>query len=224
MTRLAYQHYAATVDLLEKAPRDRPVVVLLRHSIRDDLPPDGIGYTLPITEKGKQQGASLGQILGSRLKTIHSSPLTRCTETAEALNIGAGLKLPICEDRLLGDPGAFVIDGDLAWANWERLGSRGVMRHLITEEGALPGMARPSEAAHRLVSHMLAIADDRMGVHVFVTHDTLVMATAARLLGKPLELDSYPDYLEGVLFWESDWGVHTAYRNWLSFRELVLSE
>lgn len=221
MTRLEYQHYAVTVDLLEKAPRDRPVVVLLRHSIRDELPPDGIGYTLPITEEGKQQGASLGQILGKRLKTLHSSPLTRCMETAEALNQGAELMLPISEDRLLGDPGAFVLDGELAWTNWERIGSRGVMRHLVKEDDALPGMARPGEAAHHLVSHMLTIADERLGVHVFVTHDTLVMATAARLLGKPLTQESYPDYLEGVLFWQGGSGVHTVYRNFNSVKTLT---
>ncbi|MFE8071988.1 histidine phosphatase family protein [Marinobacteraceae bacterium S3BR75-40.1] len=223
MTKLAYQHYSVTADLLEKVPSDQPVVVLLRHSIRDELPPDGIGYMLPITEEGKQQGEKLGQILGDRLKTLHSSPLARCLETADALNKGAGLELPITEDRLLGDPGVFVIDGELAWSNWERLGSKGVMRHLITENDALPGMARPGEAAHRLVSHMLAASENRVGMHVFVTHDSLVMATAARLLWEPLDQGAYPDYLEGVFFWQGDGGIHTAYRSWFSVREPTLA-
>ena len=222
MIRSADQHYCATADLLEKAPCDRAAVVLLRHSIRDELPSDGIGYKLPLTEEGRQQATKLGQILGQRLKTLHSSPLTRCTETAEALNEGAGLTLTIIEDRLLGDPGAFVLDGELAWSNWERLGSRGVTQHLITGDDALPGMARPSEAAHALVRHMFAISENRLGMHIFVTHDSLVMVTAARLLGRQLEQESYPDYLEGVLFWKGEGVIHAVYRDVLSVTELTL--
>ena len=62
------------------------------------------------------------------------------------------------------------------------------------------GVARPGEAASFLVCSMLAEAAGRAGVHVFVTHDSLVTATAARLLVRPLGLDDWPWYLEGALF------------------------
>ncbi len=219
MTRISDQYHTASVDLLKTAPPNYPVVALLRHSIRDELPPDGIGYTLPITEEGKQQGIKLGQMIGASLQTLHSSPLARCLNTAEAINEGAGLELLIVEDRLLGDPGAYVIDGELAWSNWAHLGSRGVMRHLVSEHDALPGMARPGEAARRLVLHMLESAKNIPGVHIFVSHDNLVMATAARLLGEAFEQDSYPNYLEAAIFWQDDDGVHTTYRGRISLRE-----
>lgn len=198
---------------LDHIPTDRPVAVLLRHSVREHLPPDEVGYELPITDIGRRLALELGERLSHRLRTLHTSPLPRCTETAEALANGAGVDLPIVTDRLLGDPGVFVLDGRRAWSNWENLGHGGVMDHLVTESAALTGMAKPDQAARFLVQHMLGVASDRPGVHVFVTHDSLVTATAARLLGKRLGFEEWPGYLEGAFFWAEADGIHVAYRD-----------
>jgi hypothetical protein len=140
--------------------------------------------------------------------------LVRCVQTAEALAEGAETELSVVPDYLLGDPGAFVLDGRRAWDNWEQLGHEGVMDHLVTETKALPGMARPNEAARFLVKAMLSAAAGQPGVHIFVTHDSLVTATAARLLNKELGLDDWPWYLEGAFFWNNTEGVHAAYRDY----------
>jgi broad specificity phosphatase PhoE len=198
---------------LERVPRDCAVVLLLRHSVRDDLPPGDAGYALPITPEGRDLALGLGKLLRGRLHTLRTSPLPRCVQTAEALREGAATRQEIVEDRLLGDPGVYVVDGRRAWSNWERLGHEGVMRHLVSETDALPGMVRPAEAARFLVQHMLAIAGDSPGIHVFVTHDSLVTATVARLLGQPLGTDDWPGYLEGAFFWRTPEGLSTAYRD-----------
>jgi broad specificity phosphatase PhoE len=213
MTEVQWQIPPSVLRLLERAPTDRAVVVLLRHSVRDHLPPGDAGYALPITEIGRRLAIELGSLLGRRLCTLHASPLLRCVQTAQALADGAGVGLTVVPNRLLGDPGVFVLDGRRAWSNWEQLGHEGVMRHLVSETSALSGMARPDEAARFLVQSMLGEAANRPGVHVFVTHDSLVTATAARLLGMPLGLDDWPWYLEGALFWPTEDGVHAAYRD-----------
>jgi broad specificity phosphatase PhoE len=218
MTAVQWQIPPSVQRLLQRAPTDRAVVVLLRHSVRDHLPPGDAGYAVPITEVGRRLALELGGLLGSRLRTLHASPLLRCVQTAEALAEGAGVPLAVVPNRLLGDPGVFVLDGRRAWANWERLGHEGVMRHLVIETTALSGMARPDEAARFLVQSMFGEAASRPGVHVFVTHDSLVIATAARLLGRPLGLDDWPWYLEGAFFWSSGEGVHTAYRDHMAIR------
>jgi broad specificity phosphatase PhoE len=197
---------------LGRVPADRAVVLLLRHSVRDDLPPDDIGNTLPITDIGRQLAMDLGQLMQGKLRTLHSSPLVRCMQTAQAISEGACAKMDIIADRYLGDPGVFVIDSELAWINWKTLGHEGVMAHLVSEAEALPGMARPDEAACQLLQHMFAAAGNRSGVHVFVTHDSLVTATSARLLGQPLGVDDWPWYLEAAFFWIDKAGVHGAYR------------
>ena len=80
-------------------------------------------------------------------------------------------------------------------------------------DGSLPGMADPESAARLLVQHMLAIAGDRPGLHVFVTHDTLVTAIAARLLGVPLGTSAWPWSLEGAFSWREPGGFSTACRD-----------
>lgn len=214
MTDVAWRIPPSVPARLEDVPRDRALVVLLRHSVRDRLPPGDVGDALPITDTGRRLACELGELLRGRLRTLRTSPVVRCVQTAESLRDGAGMELPISVDRLLGGPGAYVIDGRRAWACWERLGHEGVVRHLVSEEEALPGMARPDAAARFLVHHMLATAAGEPGVHVFVTHDSLVTATAARLLGHPLGIDDWPWYLEGAFFWRDEAGaLCTSYRD-----------
>lgn len=198
---------------LEEVPGDQPVALLLRHSVRDFLPPGDAGYALPITDVGAKLGRELGGLVGKRLRSLRTSPLLRCVQTAEVLREGAGVDLPIVCDRLLGDPGVYVLDGRRAWTNWESRGHEGVMAHLVEQHDALPGMARPDPAARFLVHHMLAAAQTAPGVHVFVTHDSLVTATAARLLHRVLTKEDWPWYLEGAFFWRGSNGLHAAYRD-----------
>ncbi|MDE8344860.1 MAG: histidine phosphatase family protein [Acidocella sp.] len=197
-----------------------PVVLLLRHSARDDLPVNSTGIDVPITYEGQELAKKLGAEFGQRLKTIRTSPVIRCVQTAEALRDGAGINCPITLDRHLGAPGVYSIDSQRAWANWETRGHEGVVAHLVSSSDALPGMARPNEAARFLVHHMFAAANGIDGIHVFITHDTLVMATAARLLGKALGPEFWPGFLESVIFWhDSDGMLHTAYRDLEAVRD-----
>jgi broad specificity phosphatase PhoE len=203
---------SAVLRHIARTPPTRSVALLLRHSVRDALPAGDVGDLVPLTDIGRRLAFEFGTQLRGRLRTLHTSPLLRCTQTAEALAAGAGVELPIIPDRLLGDPGAFVLDGRRAWSNWVNLGHQGVMQHLVTEPGALPGMAKPDEAARFLVQHLLATAVGHPGLHVFVTHDSIVLPTAARLLRAPLGFEDWPGYLEGAFFWTESEVIHTAYR------------
>ncbi|MDC3956930.1 histidine phosphatase family protein [Polyangium jinanense] len=210
---IEWQVPPSMIRWLGEAPSDQPVVILLRHSVRNHLPPGDAGKALPITDIGVRLAKDLGARIGGRLRSLHASPLVRCVQTAEALREGAAIDLPMVHDRLLGDPGVFVIDERRAWRNWEDLGHEGVMQHLVAADDALPGMAHPRRAAHFLVHHMLARAAGTPGIHVFVTHDSLVTATAARHLGMLLGPDAWPWYLEGAFFWRDDSRLAVAYRD-----------
>lgn len=188
---------------LQQVPRDRPILLLLRHSVRDELPPGKAGTSLPITETGKQLASQLGTMLGSRLQSLHSSPLVRCIQTAEALSTGAGIALSVIPDHHLGAPGIFVLDGQLAQPHWQKLGHESVTQQLTNGSNmALDGMARPNEAARFLVLHMLHAAGIKPGIHVFVSHDSLITATVARITGKQLQRKDWPEYLQGALLWQ----------------------
>lgn len=197
---------------IERAPIEYPVALLLRHSIREEFVAGDIGNNIPITEDGKKIAIEFGRFLGERLKTLHSSPLLRCVQTAEALREGAGVEADISGNRVLGDPGVFVVNAALAWSNWESLGNEGVMRHLAAEDYALPGMANPEEASQKLVRYMLSSMNGVPGLHVFVTHDVILAPTAARFLRQRYEASEGPAFLEGALFWEGQLGMHISYR------------
>lgn len=199
---------------LQAMPTGRSVALLLRHSVRDNLTSGDVGYSMPINGVGVRLGRELGGVLAGRIRTIHSSPLARCMQTAKVLAEEADVDLPIILDRSLGDPGIYVVDGHLAWANWKTLGHAGVMGHLVSARHALPGMARPDIAARQLVLHMLTVAGNTPGIHVFVTHDSLVTATAAQMLGHPLSPDDWPRYLEGAFFWCEREGISIGCCEW----------
>lgn len=197
---------------VERIHRDRPIAVLLRHAERDPLPDGDAGNAVEITAEGRRLAEYLGSAFGARLRTLHSSPVLRCLQTAEAVREGAKAELPIQPNRLLGDPGIFVRDGDLAWQNWGALGHAGVMQWLISGQERLPGMADPKPAAYALVRHMVSLAGKEVGIHLFVTHDSVLAAVVGRLLGPIIDSADGPRFLEGLLAWKEGRNIHVGFR------------
>ena len=62
-----------------------------------------------------------------------------------------------------------------------------------------------------LVEHMLVRAGTTTGIHAFVTHDSLVTATAAQMLSKELAPDAWPDFLEAAFFWKQGNRIGVGY-------------
>jgi hypothetical protein len=186
--------------------------MLLRHAARPPIPPGETGNELALTREGVTQAEHLGGLLGRRLVSLHTSPVLRCNQTAQALREGARVNLDILSDRMLGAPGAFVVDAVLGGQTLQRLGLESFLKHLIAGEGVLPGVAEPFSAASSLVRHMLDHSGDVHGLHVFVTHDSLVAPTVARMLRCPVSPEDWPEYLEAAFFWREGPDVWGAYR------------
>ncbi|NLF53886.1 MAG: histidine phosphatase family protein [Thauera phenolivorans] len=202
----------ATLRWLAAVPAGRPVALLLRHSVRDALAPRELGYERPLNAHGERLAQALGVRLKGRLRSLHTSPLQRCVHTAEVLRESAGAAIAIVEDRFLGDPGAYVLDRELAGHNWKTMGSEGIMARMAARDEGLPGTRPPDEGAAILLRHMLDVAGETAGLHVFVTHDILLAITAARLLGAPQGEPRWPRFLEGAFFWRDAAGLNAAYR------------
>lgn len=211
MTDIHWVVPSSTCTWLDKIPSERPVAMLVRHSVRGPLPPADAGYSVPITDVGHRLAVELGRKLRGRLRRVHASPMRRTMQTAERIAEGAERETAVEIDRMLGDPGAFALDSR-ASATWAELGHEEVMRHLVYGDDVLPGCADAEAAARALVQHMLAKSDGPPGVHAFVTHDSIVTATAARLLGEALTKQDWPWYLEAAFFWEEGGAVHVGYR------------
>jgi hypothetical protein len=113
---------------------------------------------------------------------------------------------------MLGAPGAFIVDERLGGQTLHRLGLEAFLKHLISGEDVLPGIAEPTSAASALVGHLLDRSGAVRGLHVFVTHDSLLAPTVARTLQCPLSPSDWPEYLEAAFFWREGTKVLGAYR------------
>lgn len=204
---------ARTLQALRDAPLDRATLLLLRHSARGPIPPGEPGNDVLLLPEGKALAHELGQGIGSRLRTLHASPVYRCVETAQSLAEGAGLPAAVVEDRHLGHPGVYVVEGGGAWTTWQRLGHEQVMAHLVAGD-RLEGLTDPIPASRQLVEHMLATAAGEPGIHVFVTHDSLVTVAAAHCLRRTLGKAEWPWYLEALALVDGGSRVTASYRDW----------
>lgn len=183
-------------------PDDRPVALLLRHAERPSIAPGEHGTDLSLTGSGRLSAELLGATLGGRILSISTSPVRRCHETAEALRRGANIEVDIVEDHLLGDPGVFVLDPELAWTHWKTIGHEAVIEHIAHADPPLPGLAPAHLAALRLARHMnLTLQKSPAGLHIFVTHDAILFPLVARLLTSPNGSHQWPKYLESATVW-----------------------
>lgn len=192
-------------------PADRAVALLIRHAERPSIPAGELGNELGLTVAGRATAMQLGAKLGSRLRSVATSPVRRCCETAEQLVKGAAVSVDIQDDPLLGAPGVFVADAEIAWPNWERLGVRGVIEHVATSDELLQGMHDPADAAQRLARAFLDRIDhgESHGVHVLVTHDSVLAPFVSRMLG--LRSVLWPAWLQGAAVWRDSSRMHLEY-------------
>lgn len=193
-------------DLASVAPwrEGRSIVVFLRHGERESVPSHEFPrHDAPLTHDGRRDAQSLGVKLGTRLGSVRSSPVPRCVDTARAVLVGAGRPTDVHEDRVLGDPGAFVLDGDRAMAALVELGFHPAAKRLGGGE-QLPGFADPDAASGQMIALATSLLAGRPpAVHVLVTHDLILSTLVARIWGRALAEAEWPGYLHGVALWAS---------------------
>lgn len=197
---------------LEGLPADRAVLMLVRHSVRGPIPHGDAGNDVPLTQHGETLATELGRLIGQRIGRVVSSPVGRCVATAARLVEGSGATRTIGLSRMLGNPGVFVVDGAAAWPNWLQRRNAGMMEHLMTADPPLPGLAVAGEAARQLVHYMLTETGAEPGVHVFVTHDAVLLPTVAQLQGRILPSEDWPGFLDAAFLWIEDGRLVVCYR------------
>jgi len=172
-------------------------LIILRHAERESIPDGEIGHEVSITKAGVDSTKLFSAGLKEPVISIESSPIHRCIQTARLIADMHGIEsFEITTSTLLGDPGFFISDADLAWKSWQKLGSETVNRHLLIGTEQWPGF-RPFEEAMAIMTDRIysTLLDDRHGIAVWVTHDTILAAFASRVLDAPLTLDMWPDFL-----------------------------
>lgn len=172
-------------------------LLIVRHAERPLIAEGEVGDGLSLTEAGVQATRYFAGELDQEIVSIQSSPILRCMQTAQLIADTHGYsREDIKTSRLLGDPGFFIADADLAWQSWLSRGNEAVNVHLLSGSETWPGFRELDEAVADMLNHMrAALSAFSQGLAVWVTHDTILATLASRLLPTPLTLVEWPDFL-----------------------------
>lgn len=204
-----------TRELRDHVRAGGTAALLLRHAEREDIT-EGWGEEVRLTERGRAQAERLGRLLADAgVRTLSSSPVGRCVQTAEQIATGAGRSGLIELSTLLGAPGAFHDSMCTVDIRPEEFGDYAT-RYL--EVGRARGMVPLEQACKRLTEAMGS--STRGGMSVLVSHD-LFVAGLARFLGlKRVHRHDWADFLEGVCLLEGP-GAPPRWRMFHGLREVA---
>lgn len=166
-------------------------ILFLRHAERAPFKQGSFGHKAHLTKQGRKDSERLGDKLGKfQWGEIHCSPLIRCEETALCFLKGAKQEIPIQFSTLLGDPGVFVAEPEVAGRYFLENSIIEIMNKMLSSE-PIPGMRSLEEGALLLISYLKK-------VHFFpclmITHDIIIALLKSYFLKHPPQI---PLFLDG---------------------------
>lgn len=197
-TRKTSQHSPSPLLLDNLPPAKNSVVLFIRHAERPEIPHQETGNDLKLTEEGQRQSRALGLQLGQNIKSISSSPIARCMETASNIKQSSESTAEIIPSKVLGDPGAYVYDETLAWNNWLEKGSESVLSALMDSKQNPPGLHSVKHGTAELLEYFKPLLAGENGYHICVSHDVMLLPFIAHLFSVDINKVPWPGFLQAV--------------------------
>lgn len=199
---------ANMLDAVAFLPTHFPVVLLTRHSIREVVEAQGLaGYDLQLTSDGVTLAQAWGRYLalhGIKFVSANTSPIQRCIDTSYYMLLGAGEHilpdLQQVNNPLLVEPGSFVLDIEQASPSFKQYGALGFVNAFL--KGQVAGMKSVHSGVFDILTDLYHIAQQSRGMHLVVTHDTIIAIIYAHLASiGTLEQQDWPQMMEGMFLW-----------------------
>ncbi len=196
----------SSVNLL---PTGKRLILFTRHSLRERS--DGNGFAseqLPLTPKGRVLAKSWGRWLDEHLPysldvDSISSPITRCVDTAQLMQEGAGLQRDIVHQSLLVEPGSLVTEPKVASVIFKEIGVLNFINRFL--QGDIEGTKNAYQGGLDLLSLFYQHQPQPNQLRLAVSHDTLLSAFLAVMLDVPkIDWNDWPKMMEGVFLWFDD--------------------
>ncbi|HRA42712.1 MAG TPA: histidine phosphatase family protein [Gammaproteobacteria bacterium] len=192
-------------------PQDCPVIGLMRHAEREKIPKGKLGNELHITQQGIDDTIKLHSYLKNRLIEIYASPVLRCIETAELLKCTAKYAV-VKQNRMLGDPGVFVENPEIASPFFLKYEAIEVVARLLNKKSVMPGFCLSvEEAFKKLLNHLFSLANET-GIYLFITHDSILGAVNGILFPNNALVDVWPGFLETLFLYKKSGLVYAVFR------------
>lgn len=217
-----------------------PVTLFTRHSLRELVNGQGLaGYDLQLTEQGRELAYVWGQYLiqnsDRAIQHCISSPIQRCVDTAALMIEGADgthkvkntHTIEIVEQRLLVEPGSFVLDIQQAAPYFRKQGALGFINSFVNN--ALPGMKHPIIGVFDVLELLYHThPTQHKGLSLAVSHDTILAAIVAVISGKnQIDQADWPDMMEGLFVWFEGEDFSNSKLKWIwrgKKQELVIKD
>ena len=208
---------ASILERLATVPEDVDVSLVIRHAEREEIQAGTFGRDVRLTAQGFRAAEQLGRALSERRTvTAVSSPVQRCVQTAQQILHGAGSSSEVVTDRNLGEPGAFIVDPEIATPLFLELPIREIARRQLQDDAPLPGMRATEEGVAIVLDLVAADPGGNGQLNVYVTHDAILAVLAGGIFGSTIEEIGWPDFLEGLLLWGSGDEINISWRGYES--------
>lgn len=142
------------------------MIYLIRHAEKKDS-----SVHAELTQKGHNDSILYGKKLkinNIKIDLIISSPISRCIQTAQMISKGYG-NIKIEESILLGDPGVFVHNGDLAMEVFNKYKLIDIINMQLSGK-ELDGFNKIYAATKKLLSFMKKQKDNTL----YISHDAII--------------------------------------------------
>ena len=177
---------------------------IIRHGENEEPPENEPFLDVGLTVKGNRDARAFGESLREKfpgiIEGVYSSPLKRCIETSISVLEGVKGRVDIEKSTVLGDPGAFIADENVAGDSFRKLFPRNIVK-LQVDGTSIPGFRTVEEGSSILLKYVF-VQKPREGLHLFVTHDVLIAALIGCLIGGIPDIPNWIRYLQGVCFFD----------------------
>jgi len=200
------------VNNLELLPKDKSVVGLMRHAERHSFPKGSFGNHVSLSKKGKLDCQLVSSFLSNRLSSMYTSPVSRCMQTAKLL-VENNHHIKIFKSHLLGDPGVFIQDQDLASSYCLMHEPMHIVERLVSCEPNPEGFFEETRTAvQRLIKMMFLKSKNKIGLSFFISHDAILGPVLGTIFPEGSVESLWPHYLECVFFWREAEYIQIVYR------------
>ncbi len=188
--------------------------MILRHSLRDKIPPNEMGTDVLLTREGEVMAEHFGKNCTFNIARIHTSVIERCVQTANLFAKGyqtnTGKELQVIPTNILAD--SYIYDLEKAVNLFKTHSPYWIMTAFLRGE-ELPGMRGLYESMRLLFDYIFqdtTCAD----MEVFITHDTFLIAIVCfcHNIQPSLNDFTWPYMLEGAFLYLENQYIHCIFR------------
>ena len=177
---------------------ESPAFLLMRHSKRFPIPPGSRGKDIQLTEEGENMAFAFGKLYGHLLNHCYSSPVDRCVTTGNLILKGAQVNSTTQIMDLLGEPGAFIYDEELARPWLLDMNPVDMINHQLAGT-SIPGVHRIEYGVSLFMNRIKQLPASPGKMYMFITHDSVMTCIIFHLIGCQATPENWPWELEGAI-------------------------